>query len=269
MALTGVPLIGLALLATAVAVAGTVWLWSRYGRWRLLSRAVGVLLCEVLVVLSVGLVANRHEQFYPSWQALSGDTGMAPVTAHRPAGRLDAALAHGAVTWRPPGSAGWNLTAGPQLSVPAGYHIRRSADYPVLVALGGTPAGADTLTVTVQPSARTTAAALATLPAALAAAARVTPHGWALLSSAADAPLAERLIRDDPRRFAALVVIGATTVLAVPGVAAAVAPPKGAKGAPPPGVTTLTGGWAAATRWAVDRIPPPLNAPKILPTGAA
>jgi hypothetical protein len=287
-ALTGVPLIATALLATAAAITATALLWSRFGRWRLLSRTAGVLLCELLVVLSVGLVVNQREQFYPSWQALAGDTGTNTMTAQRPPGRLDARLAHDpaavraatTLTWQPTGAAQWRLAGPPDVVVPAGYSGRTSATYPALIELGGGvaarhAAGADpgVVAVVAVPSRRTTAAALGSLPVALAQDVRVTRRGWALVVAAAQTPLAARLAEAEPDRFAALVVVGGSALPA--GVrsdpALAVAVVRSTAGSPLlPGVAALTAtpkqAWTVATEWAVRQAPQALAAPLVLPT---
>ena len=272
MALTGVPLIALTMLAMAVAIAATTLFWNRFGRWRPLVRPAGVLLCEALVVLSAGLVANRHEEFYPSWQALSGDTGTSATTTPRPAGRLDSAFGPGVSTlaWQPAGSAAWRLASRPEVAVPAGYPAS-SGSYPVLVALGGQPGPADLVRVTALPTGQTSAAELAHLPALLGVDLRVTGHGWALVASSARAGLAARLVADDPGRFVALAVVGALPpgFRRPPGVAVAVARPQSAHGALPRGVVALTGSWAAATGWAVKQTPAPLAAPEVLPAAVA
>ena len=259
-ALTGVPLLAAVALAAAAAIAAIIALWSRFGRWRLLGRAAGVLLCELLVVLSAGLIANRGGQFYPSWQALLGHTGTATVTAPRPAGRLDAQLAGvTALRWQPVDSAGWRLAAPAEVVAPPGYAEQASATFPVVVELGGNAAehspgvvGRGVVGVVVVPSARTTAAALASLPAALARDLRVTGRGWALVTSAAQAPLAEQLIRQEPGRFAALAVVGDALPADVrPGPALAVA---------------VMHSTSAATEWAVRQTAAALAAPLVLPT---
>jgi len=271
MALTGVALIALTMLATAAAIAATTLLWNRFGRWRPLVRSGGVLLCEALVVLSAGLVANRHEEFYPSWQALAGDTGTSATTAPRPAGRLDSAFSGGGSTlvWQPAGSAAWRLVSRPEVAVPAGY-AASSGSYPALVALGGQPAPADLVRVTALPTRQTSAAALAYLPALLGVDLRVTGHGWALLASSARAALAARLVAADPGRFVALAVVGALPpgFRSPPGVAVAVARPPSGRGGLPRGAVALAGSWAAATGWAVKQTPAPLAAPEVLPTAA-
>jgi hypothetical protein len=273
MELTGIPLILLTLVAAAAAVAGTILLWSRFGRWRLLSRAIGVLLCETLVVLSVGLIANRQEQFYPSWQALSGDTGTKSTTAARRAGRLDASFGPGRSTlaWQPPGSAAWHLKSNAEVAVPPGY--RAHPAFPALLALGGRPAASGLVSVVAYPAVRTSAATLADLPALLGVDLRVTGHGWAVVAAAAQAKLAAQLVQDDPGRFAALVVVGKPPAgfrpPPVPGLAVAVARPASMRGTLPVGVTALSGSWPAATAWAVAQTALPLAAPQVLPTAVA
>jgi hypothetical protein len=59
MTLTGLPLIITTALLTVLVLAGTILLWSRFGRWRLLTRSLGVVLAQALVVATVGLIANR------------------------------------------------------------------------------------------------------------------------------------------------------------------------------------------------------------------
>jgi hypothetical protein len=263
MALTGVPLIAVCVLLTLAAGAGTVLLWSRSGRWRTVVRPVALVLCEALVVLSAGLVANRHEQFYPSWAALKGDTGTVTRTATQAAGRLDGSFGPSRLRtpWQPAGSAGWHLASSAHVAVPRAYlggHGSYPAllglgggSYPALLGLGGRPAPAGLVRVTVDPGRQTTAAELATLPSLLATDFRVTGHGWALVTSSACASLATQLIRDDPGRFAALAVVGGL--------------PKTVRHRFGP--TLLTGSWAAATAWAVAQTPLPLAAPEVLPRG--
>lgn len=270
MALTGVPLIALTVLATAAAIAVTTLFWGRFGRWRPVTRSAGVLLCEALIVLSAGLIANRHEQFYPSWQALAG-TGTKTTTAVQPAGRLDADFGPGTTTvvWRPTGSAAWRLASNAQVTVPHDY-VGSQRSFAALVALGGKPAGGDLVRVIALPTSKTTPGALANLPSLLGADVRVTGHGWALVSSTADASLAARLIEADRGRFAALALVGGPPpgFRWPPEVALAVARPASARGKLPRGVTPLTGTWAAAAGWAAARTPLPLGAPQVLPTGA-
>ena len=287
MTLIGVPLIALALIATAAAIAATTLLWSRPGRWRPVHRSAGVLLCEVLVVLSAGLIANRQEEFYPSWQALAGDTGTTATTRPRPVGRLDTEFGAGTLkaAWRPAGSAAWQLASNAEVTVPASYPTSEGS-FPALVALGGRPAPDGLVRLSLLPTRRTSAAALADLPALLGTDLRVTGHGWALLTAPAWAGLAARFVAEHPGRFTALAVVGAPPpgFHCPPGVAvavarpasehgalprgAAVARPGSGRGALPRGAAQLTGSWAAASGWAARQTPPTLAAPEVLPTAA-
>jgi lysyl-tRNA synthetase class 2 len=248
--LTGVPLIVVAVLVTAVTVAATWRLWSRYGRWRLVCRVMGILLVETLSVFTVGLVVNRVEQFYPSWEALAGDTGTAVVTAARHAGRIDG-LVHGrgadALPWRPAGVSAWRLAATPMMVVPAGYLGRRSVTFPAVLSL--VDAGPDSAA--------------------------------AIVATTRQAALAVRLIRYAPARFGALVVVdGSVTAQSphdLPGgeVALAVvrpAPRHGTKApALPASAAALTGtgspAWTVAEEWAAGECSLPLAAPVQLPPG--
>ncbi|BFU44493.1 hypothetical protein [Krasilnikovia sp. MM14-A1004] len=233
MALTGLVLLACALLASLAVAAATVRFWSLPGRWRLPARVAGVLLTEALLVATAGLVLNRHEEFYPSWAALLGDTGTRASATVRAAGRLDGLFSRtgaAAPSWRPAGWAAWRLAAAPLLVVPPGYRARRSVAYPALlelVAPGGTAAAMraaaanpDAVRVVLVPTGRTAAAALAALPGLLAADLRVTARGWAVVAVAARAGLAAHLVRDDAR-FSALAVVG-------PAAAAPTAPRAGA-----------------------------------------
>jgi hypothetical protein len=242
-----------------------VRLWSRFGRWRLVSRAVGVLLAEALAVVGVGLAVNRHEQFYPSWQALAGDTGTKVVTASREAGRLDAELHGNAAAVLP-----WNSAS---LVVPARYLSRPSVTYPVVISLVDTGAASSAalaaakrlaaVSVVARPS-----AALGALPADLVQDVRVTPRGWALIAGAKQAAAAEQLVRAVPGRFVALAVVGGgATPRGLPaGTAVAVARSKPV--AVGPGVTALQGSWAAAAKWAAGQTSEPLAAAEQLPPAA-
>jgi hypothetical protein len=211
MSLIGLPLIVVAFLATAVIGAGTVLLWHRSGRLRVPVRVIGVLAGQVALVLSVGLVANRSEQFYPSWEALIGRTGTATSTTAHTAGRLDEEVHTGVVPWRADRAAAWQLASAPSLLVPAGYADRPMVSFPVVLSLV-TPHGvrplADTVTVVAAPTPKTTAASLAALSAELGRDLRVTARGWAIVAPIRDVTLALRLIQAEPGRFVAIALIG-------------------------------------------------------------
>ena len=174
MSLTGLPLIVLTGMLAAVAAAATVRGWGLSGRRRMAVRIAGLAAVEVLVVAGIGLVVNRHEGFYPSWQSLGGGTETVVVLPSVTTGRLDGTLdADGTVTWTPPEATAWHLAAEPVLVAPPEYAKHRDRTFPVVVALT-TPAGAretrrvaasatGVLTVVLEPTAASTAASLDTL----------------------------------------------------------------------------------------------------------
>jgi hypothetical protein len=286
MSLTGVPLIGVAVLATAVTATATVLLWSRFGRWRFLSRTGGILLTETLAIAAIGLVVNRIDMFYPSWAALEGRTGTTAVAVARPAGRLDGLVRGSAavtVPWRPAGAAAWRLAGTPHVVFPAGYRQRPSIAYPAVVSLVDNQAEAAAVLraarrvpavgVVAVSTARTTAAALATLSADLAGDVRMNARGWAVTATSRQAALGVRLARRDSP-YGALVVVGATALRPPPGVSFAVVRPgrphaarTAARTAAHTAVLTASGpaAWAVAENWAVGRTSPPLSAPLQLP----
>ncbi|MEV6636019.1 hypothetical protein AB0M54_35240 [Actinoplanes sp. NPDC051470] len=233
MTLTGWPIIGLAGLAALVTGAGTVLRWRRS---RVPLRLAGLLLTEALVVFSIGLVVNRSQQFYPSWTALSGETGTAAKAQDR-AGRLDASFVDGR-------SRSW---PGGTVTVPEGYAAHR-LDYPVLVVLGGPPATVPgAITVTIGPGPRTPD--LRDLPARLGADLRTSPRGWALVATAAMLRPAERLIADFPGQFTGLAVVGTGHAPAIGSVQVHVA-----------------GNRAEAITWASAQTAPALAPPQVLPS---
>jgi lysyl-tRNA synthetase class 2 len=181
--LTGLPLIALAVLVTAVVAVLAGWGWARIG---VAGRFAGVLLLEALTVATAGLIVNRHEQFYPSWQALRGDTGTVVTTAPVHAGLLDDHLPPGPFAWRPRELASWHLAAPPTVRLPAGYRDRPGVTFPVVLAFGtAAPRTPSAVTVTVAPTSHTTAAALRTLPPALRHDLRVTATGWDVIGGGA------------------------------------------------------------------------------------
>jgi hypothetical protein len=148
MSITGMPLILLAVAVTLAAVAATVLTWQRFGRWRLLTRPVGILVCQSLILLAVGLVVNRSEQFYPSWAALSGKQEAETVAPVEPEGRLDDALRARAVPgsssatrvpWQPTGWATWQLGGIPTVAVPPDYLSRATTAFPTVLSIMAGP----------------------------------------------------------------------------------------------------------------------------------
>ncbi|WP_249997694.1 hypothetical protein [Actinoplanes sp. M2I2] len=208
MTLTGVPLILLTASATAAAGAAVGWVWPRGGRLQPFTRVAGVLVVEALVVLTAGLVVNRHEQFYPSWQALQGDTGTATVADRRHAGLLDDRVRSDRLTWRPQGLAAWRLARPPTVTLPPDYRERPGVAFPVVLAFAG-PGGPgapprrtpEAVTVTIAPTAGTTAAALSSLPDRLSHDLRVTTAGWDVVGRQ---PLAAAFVTGQPAGAAVL-----------------------------------------------------------------
>jgi hypothetical protein len=164
---------------------------------------------------------------------------------------------------------------------PAGYRRRSSVAYPTVVSLVDSQSQAAAAVrvarrvaavgVVAVPTAGTSAAALATLPADLAADVRVNARGWAVLATVRQAALAARLFRPGAP-YGALVVVGATSLPRAdhPPVPVAVVRP----GHPGPvradrgtGVLTASGAaaWATAENWAATHTSPPLAAPLQLP----
>ena len=144
MSLTGVPLFVCAVLATAAALAATVLVWNRWGRLRFVLRPFGVLLTEALLVVSVGLVVNRSQQFYPDWAALMQSSNTTGTTYAVHAGGLDAWLRDqsgdaadqgSAFPWQPAGWADWHLAGAPLVFTPAGYLKHTGWRYPTLLVL--------------------------------------------------------------------------------------------------------------------------------------
>jgi hypothetical protein len=240
MPLVSLRLIGVAALLTMLALAGTVLLWRRWGRWRLVTRPVGILVFQVLLLLTVGLIVNRAEKFYPSWEALRGtEEGETVAAPPLPDGLLDPWLRQQArpdgsavATWEPAAAKGWKLGGAATLTVPAGYLDRTSTVYPAVLAL--VPAGtsatttgevARTVTAAAGPAVvlsapvgpDTRAGDLATaLPAELGHDVRVTPRNWALVAPLADARRAVDTVAAAPGRFSALVLIGTGPGATVP-----------------------------------------------------
>jgi hypothetical protein len=211
MSLIGRTLIGLTLILTAVVALGTVRLWRLPGRWRLPARMAGLVTVQILVVTSAGLIVNRVEGFYPSWQALIGDDTVA-TTAPAPTGRLDAGLAAGpAISWSPPEATRWRLQGPPTVVVPAAYHRYPDRTFPVIAVLtsadrAATPrtraeSAADVLTVIVVPTHTTTATDLGTLPGRLQADLRAAGTGWAIVADTPYAALARQWQALAPAQF--------------------------------------------------------------------
>ncbi|HEY3006781.1 MAG TPA: hypothetical protein VGJ63_01770 [Micromonosporaceae bacterium] len=283
MALTGVPLLMVSVTATVACLVALVATWRRFGRWRVVTRTLGILLVEALALGSLGLVVNRVGDFYPSWAALvsSGATSdrarvATPnleqwLAAHQTGGERDGLV----FTWRPPDAVSWRLARPPVLFVPAAYFQHPEMSLPVVVAVAATKdrvawdnrgvaslvrattAGATSAVIAFVLAGRTTPAAAlrAGLPYRLERDFRVTSGGWALVGVGSETSAAADAYTHDPGRYgsAALVDVRAS---------AAVRPFAG--GAPGSSVRWLAQ-LPAALRWAYAQLPPPLAAPLVDP----
>jgi lysyl-tRNA synthetase class 2 len=211
MRLDGIPLIVSAAVVTVLVAAATVFGWRRGGRLRLPVRVSGLVAVEVLIALTIGLIVNRNEGFYPSWQALAGGQDNAAV-GPPPTGKLDRTLTAGtARPWTPPDAARWRLAGSPVLVVPFSYTLHADRAYPVIVVLttadraasvrAQAASTADALTLVAVPTTDTTAADLADLPALLTQDTRAAGTGWAIVADAAHTALARQWHSLAPARF--------------------------------------------------------------------
>jgi lysyl-tRNA synthetase class 2 len=247
-------------------------------------------LAETLVVLTFGLILNRVDGFYPSWQALRGDTGTASVTAPPPRGRLDADFTGtvSSLAWRPADLPSWRLAATPTVVVPHGYRDQPSTTYPVVLVLAGTPADATAavraaqhadgvVTVVARPTAATPAAALGRIGADLPQDVRATAYGWGLVATTRGVTLADSLVDGSPQLYAGEALIGPAMPAAArpngPVPVALVRPALKGRAKPPgPGIT-LAGPsgalWTIAARWAAQQTSRPLQPAVELPQAAA
>jgi hypothetical protein len=275
--ITGLPLILSVAFGTLAAVAATVLVWNRFGRVRYLLRAGGVLLAEVLLLLSFGLAVNRSEQFYPTWDSLLNSKTDIKITndnTYRSTpGALDRSLAvraggHAAdaqtFPWQSAGWRGWGLSAAPIVITPPGYLLHPAWSYSAVVVIGGwsatveesaarraTATGLSAVVVFATTTATTTAAELATgLPGQLDRDLRVTTHRWAMVAADADAALAESAVDDAALRYPSIAVDRAAALPA--GVTAAA-------------VVTGNDPLYSALSWAIARTPPPLASPQPSP----
>ncbi|MEV4708539.1 hypothetical protein [Actinoplanes sp. NPDC049316] len=225
MRLTGFPLILLCGAAAVAALVSTVRMWSRGGRWRPLIRTVACVCAEVLVVLTIGLVVNRYQSFYPSWQALTGSDAKQPIAASpRMAGQElpDFGSAAGR----------WHLAQAPEVSVPPDYTARTGVAFPLLLVLhtaadeqavrAAATRTPDVVCVAITPAAATSPADVQAVLTEVRRSVRISDHGFAVVTDRSHRGLADRI------------------------------------GAP---VTTTGTGWPATLAAAAGTLPPPLAAP--------
>jgi len=295
-ALTGLPLLVLAIAAALAAFGLTIRYWPRGGRWRILTRTTGVLVCEALVLFTAGLVVNRAlDNLFPSWTTLlHQDSAPPPAALAAPRSRLDAWLhtraAQGAreglvVDWTPPAARSWSLSAIPVLAVPPDYFTATAARFPVVVVVtpDGVPPPIDppAIVVVLRTDRLDPTFLTRTLPAALGADLRVAPHGWGVVGVGADAAAGlDALDRDSARYWSAVAAADAADRLPdavfaprdLAGGQAALTIAGGSGGAlPATGRVQVVGPvperLPAALRWVYAHLPAPLAAP--LPTGPA
>ncbi|MEN3304925.1 MAG: hypothetical protein V7603_1127 [Micromonosporaceae bacterium] len=240
LSLTGLPLLVVCWIGTKLAIGLTIVGWRHGGPARVFTRTVSILLCEAVALFTLGVVANRAFDLYPSWAALLHPVPE-PKPVPVPAARLDGWLhgrdlrgaKHGVTfAWEPPGWGGWGLAGAPTVFAPQAYFDGPALRFPVIVVAAppqtGPAQGAwndrQVLETMVQSRAAVvvflrlsraagTAAAGAggtvtdRLPYALSLDVRVSSHGWALVGIGADAALALTALAQRPERYQDGVVI--------------------------------------------------------------
>lgn len=239
--LTSLPLLLITCCVAIGVLAALIVGWRRLRGWWLPVRIAGILLCEVLLLLSVALEVNRSGDFYPSWSALLGgaqsrDLPHAPAANLAPwlSGKAKQGAENGLVfTWKPTDAKSWQLGEAPIVYLPPTYFRSSTLSLPVIVALA--PSGAratqgawDDRTVDTLARAAAVPSILvflrtgrhlqpdrlaAGLPARLAADLRVAPHGWGLVGIGTAVPAALQLFRNDPARFGPLALVPSTAPL--------------------------------------------------------
>lgn len=275
MSLTGLTLTVLAFCGTAAVSAATVWGWSRSRSLRFVLRPLGVLLTEALLLLSIGLVVNRQEDFYPSWAALL-EPGKPAVPAYRTvAGGLDATITAQAagkgalpqlITWQPAEWAEWRLTAAPTVVVPAGYSQHPQWRYSVVLVIAQSgqgwpttwqrPAGLNVaggathdVVVFATATSKTAVPALTSqLPDDLRHDLRVTDHRWAVVTAPANAGLTQRAVLSTPGQYPAI-----ATLLTNPPPHAKKPPPKASSRKPATSRPSTANGSSATALAALRR----------------
>jgi hypothetical protein len=301
MGLTSNALIVLAIVATVAAAVLLVVVWRRPSIARrggvraVLARSGTLLLCEALLLLSVGLVLNRQLDLYPTWESLLGETaansGTSTITKGL-TGWLGTKAADGArdgllFPWRPNGEAAWHLATAPLAFVPAAYFQQTTANFPVVVVVApsgataaqGTWDGSDVarlvqkdrpVVVVFVRTDRPNATLLGTtLPAALDHDLRVSAHGWAIVGVGGAAPAAVAAAGRNANRYGITAAVTSGTA----GVPAALT--RAVRGLPvgtASNIVTGAGGsgankvvgkvstrLAAALDWAYPLLPPALD----------
>ncbi len=234
MPLTGRLLIALMICGTVIVLAATVWSWSRTGWMRFVVRPTGVLLTESLLLVSVGLIVNRQQGFYPSWPALFETTNTGQQSYQTNPGSLDGALATRAaghesvpqlLPWQPSGWTDWRLASAPTLVIPTGYSEHPQWRYSVVLVIAKSDAGwpaawqqaagpADAagasrdVVILVTPTPATVLPDLLTgLTNGLHHDLRVTDHRWAIVTSQPEAEKVHAAALPIPGLFPALATV--------------------------------------------------------------
>lgn len=145
----------IALVLTGLLPVSCLLLWNRLGRRRsvrLVGRAALVVSCQLLAVVSAGLMLNRQYGFYTSWGELLGRSAVPSTSAAAPVGLLDGLYArqlraafrrgHGLVVpWVIPGPVSGLPARHALFYLPAAYGDPAAAlvRFPVVELLHGFP----------------------------------------------------------------------------------------------------------------------------------
>lgn len=233
MGLMSLGTLALAGVATTAAIAGLALVWKRFdGRLRPL-RFLGVLVCEALLMVTVGLVVNRVGDFYPSWTALTmpgNGAAFRPLPPPPPSHPGAWLSAHPAAVgkaeqglgfdWAADSRTAWGLEAAPTVHLPEAATQEADIEVPLTVvllppksAVPAIPHDLNSAVVVLRLGAQPRIAALAAgLPAELSAQLPVLPHGWAVVGVGAAATAAVALA--GVPEFRAVALLPGTTPLA-------------------------------------------------------
>jgi hypothetical protein len=248
-ALTGLPLLVLAVVASLSLLYLTIRYWSR----GVVVRVVAILCVEALVLFTAGLVVNRaFDDLFPSWTALlHQDTVPAPAAQAATPARLDGWLRgrdSRTFAWTPAGERFWPLAQPPTVVVPAAYLSLAAQRFPVVVVVSPDPpevvADPPTPAVLVWLRAdRIDADFLTrTLPAALESDLRVTSGGWAAVGIGTDCAAGLDALAKDSARYRSAAAVGTLPAPDRPGA-------------------FVTDRLSVALQWVYAHLPAPLAAP--------
>jgi hypothetical protein len=222
----------LAGVSTVIAIAGLAFAWPRLRGWWRLARIPAVIVCQLLLVFTIGIAVNRTEDFYPSWAALRGATPPKITTSTRPTARLAAWLraqqAHGLkagvqFAWHAADDVAWGLRAPTVVYLPKAYFQTQDVDLPVVLLLTATPLAAPAraqLATAVAPGSAVVVVmapdphgasqrAMEAVPALLAEDVRVERGGWGIVATGATVSPALALFGSQPAEFGVLALLPA------------------------------------------------------------